>query len=144
MPQLLIDSTDACLDKFYIMAFTSGIEDAGAADNDGHAVEIVAAGDMRSMELYNRNGDDYSRNKGDLWKYNIASFNFPSSCVTISDIQRVSIIENSNDGWNIASIVTLVGADGCFQVLTKDLDVNRWIDGNNEDTSRRSFELTFA
>ena len=143
MPQLLIDSTDACLDKFYIMAFTSGMDDADTADDDGHAVEIMAAGDVRSLELYNRIGDDYSRNKGDLWKYDIATFDFPSSCVTISDIQRVSIIESSNDAWNIASIVTLVGADGSFQVLTKDLGVNRWIDGNSEVT-QRSFELTFA
>ena len=143
MPQLLIGSTDACLDRFYIMAFTSGMTNAHVDDDDGHAVEIMAAGDVRSLQLYNRIGDDYSRNKGDLWKYDIASFNFPSSCVTISDIERVSIIESSNDAWNIASIVTLVGADGSFKVLTKDLNVNRWIDGNSED-AYRSFGLTFA
>ena len=143
MPQSLIGSTDACLDRFYIMAFTSDETRADAADDSGHAVEIMAAGDVRSIELYNRVGDDYSRNKGDLWKYDIASFNFPSGCVTISNIERVSIIESSNDAWRIASIVTLVGADGSFKVLTKDLNVNRWIDGNSED-AYRSFELTFA
>ena len=139
--QLLIGSTDACLDKFYIMAFTSGIPDAGS--DSAHAVEISVAGDVRSLQLYDLPEDDYSKNKGDLWKYNIARFNFPSSCITISNIQKVSIIESSTDAWNIASIVTLVGADGSFQVLTKDLDVNRWIDGNGEVT-RRSFELTSA
>ena len=143
MPQSLIGSTDACLDKFYIMAFTADVTDASAEDNRGHAVEIMAAGDVRRMDLYNREGNDYSRNKGDLWKYDIANFDFPSSCVTISNIERVSINESSTDAWNIASIVTLVGADGSFKVLTKDLNVNRWIDGNGEDT-RRSFELTFA
>ena len=141
MPQFLIDSTDACLDKLYIMAFTSGIDNAQS--DSAHAVEILAAGDVRTLQLYNLPGNDYSQNKGDLWKYNIASFNFPSSCLTISSIQKVSIIESSNDGWNIDSIVTLVGAGGCFQVLTQDLDVNRWIDGDRHDT-HRSFKLTFA
>ena len=141
MPQLLIDSTDTCLDKLYIMAFTSGRRNAGS--DDGHAIEILAGGRVRSLRLYDRPGNDYYPHKGDLWKYNIASFHFPFSCLTISNIQRVSIIENSNDGWNIDSIVTLVGARGRFQVLTQNLDVNRWIDGNDHHTHRR-FTLTFA
>ena len=138
---LLIDSTAECLDKLYIMAFTSGINNAES--DAGHAVEILAGGRVRNLRLYNRPGDDYYKHKGDLWKYNIASFNFPNSCLTISNIQQVSIIERSNDGWNIDSIVTLVGAGGRFQVLTQDLDVNRWIDGDGHHTHRR-FELTFS
>ena len=138
---LLIDSTAECLDKFYIMAFTSGIN--GAGSDSSHAVEIVADGHVRNLQLYDRPGDDYSKNKGDLWKYNIDSFNFPISCLTISKIQKVSIIENGNDGWNIDSIVTLVGSSGRFQVLTENIDVNRWIDGNDHHTHRR-FGLTFA
>ena len=98
---------------------------------------------MRNLQLSNLPGDEYYKHKGDLWKYNIASFHFPFSCLTISKIQRVSIIEYSFDGWNIDSIVTLVGAGGRFQVLTQDLDVNRWVDGDGGPTSRR-FELTFA
>ena len=141
MPQLLIDSTDACLDKLYIMAFTSGRKNAGS-DSD-HTIEILAAGYVRNLRLYDRPGNDYSKHKGDLWKYNIASFHFPFSCVTISNIKKVSIIESGNDGWNIDSIVTLVGADGRFKVLTQDLDVYRWIDGNGHHTHRR-FTLTFA
>ena len=141
MPQLLIDSTDACLDKLYIMAFTSGIEHA---QSDGiHAVEILAAGHVRHSRLYNLPGAEYYQHKGDLWKYNITSFHFPFSCLTISKIQKVYIIESSNDGWNIDSIVTLVGSRGSFQVLTQDLDVNRWIKGNGHHTQRR-FALTFA
>ena len=54
-----------------------------------------------------------------------------------SEIQRVSIIEHSDDGWNIDSIVTLVGACAHFQVLTQNLDVNRWIDGDSHYTHRR-------
>ena len=138
---MLIDSTADCLDKFYIMAFTSGVNHAGS--DAGHAVEIVADGHVRNLELYDRPGNDYYQHKGDLWKYDLARFNFPISCLTISKIQKVSIIENSNDGWNIDSIVTLVGSSGRFQVLTEDIDVNRWIDGNDHHTYRR-FRLTFA
>ena len=141
MPQLLIDSTDACLDKLYIMAFTSGINNAQS--DSAHSVEILAGGHVRDLRLYNLPVDEHSQNKGDLWKYNITSFNFPFSCLNISKIQKVYIIESSNDGWNIDSIVTLVGAGGSFQVLTQDLDVNRWVDGDGHITRRR-FELTFA
>ena len=114
-----------------------------AQSDDGHAVEILAAGHVRNLQLYNLPGDEYYQHKGDLWKYNITSFHFPFKCLNISEIQRVSIIEHSNDGWNIDSIVTLVGAGGHFQVLTQNLDVNRWIDGDSHYTHRR-FELTFA
>ena len=140
--QLLIDS-DACLDKLYIMAFTSGITNAQSPDDDPHGVEILAAGHVRHLKFYNLPGDDYSRNKGDLWEYNIASLEFPFSCLTICKIKRVYIIEGSDDAWNIDSIVILAGADGNSQVLTQDLDVNRWIEeGDNQTLSR--FELTFA
>ena len=123
------------------MAFTAGIN--GAQSDTVHAVEILAAGHVRNLRLYNLPVDEHTRHKGDLWKYNITSFHFPFSCLTISKIQRVYIIESSNDGWNIDSIVTLVRAGRSFQVLTQDLDVNRWIDGDGHHTSRR-FELTLA
>ena len=87
------------------MAFTSGVDHAQS--DAGHAVEILADGHVRNLRLYDRPGNDYYRHKGDLWKYNIASFNFPISCLTISNIQQVSIIERSNDGWNIDSSETL-------------------------------------
>ena len=141
MPQLLIYSTDTCLDKLYIMAFTSGRKSAGS-DSD-HTVEIRAGGYVRKLRLYDRPENDYSKHKGDLWKYNIASNHFPFSCLTIRKIKRVSIIESGNDGWNIDSIVTLVGSRGRFKVLTQDLDVYRWIDGTGHPTHKR-FGLTFA
>ena len=56
----------------------------------------------------------------------------------------MSIIESSNDGWNIDSIVTLVKDSGNgIQVLTQNLDVNHWIDGDGHHTHRH-FELTLA
>lgn len=125
------------------MAFTSGLPAAGAGAQT-HAVEIQASGDVRNIRLYDRPGDDMLEHKGDLWKINMTNFHFNDQCITISEITRVSIIEHSFDGWNIDSIVTFVkDASGGIQVLTQNLDVNRWIDGNNHHSHRR-FELTNA
>jgi hypothetical protein len=59
----------------------------------------------------------------------------------------VSIVENGNDGWNIDSIATLAtlvkdDRDG-VELLTQDLDVFRWIDGDDLPQYRR-FDLTLA
>ena len=86
------------------------------------------------MDLYNRPGDDYMSNKGDLWELSL------SGCIKIPEIQRVSIVANGNDGWNIESIVTLVSDSSNIQVLTQNFDVNRWIDGDG-DSSHRQFDL---
>ena len=134
--------TDLCLSTLYILAFTSG---AGAAGSDSHhSVEILANGQVRNVHMYDRPGNDMLENKGDLWKINFGSFYFSDSCINIGDIQTVSIIESGNDGWNIDSIVTMVkDSAGGVQVLTQDLDVFRWVDGDAHHTHRR-FTLTKA
>ena len=72
------------------------------------------------------------KNKGDLWKIDFSDFGFTDGCITIGEISGVSIVENGNDGWNIDSIVTLVKDDECgVEVLTLDLDVFRWVDGDD-------------
>lgn len=134
-------NTVECLSQLYIMAFTSGI--AGSETALPHNVEILANGYVRHVQLPNLPGTDYMKNKGDLWKINIASFNFPCTCLRIVDIAKVSIVEGNDDRWHIDSIVTLVGANGNFQVLTQDIDVNRSVDGNHHPNYRR-FELTFV
>lgn len=125
------------------MAFTSGVGSAGS--DTSHMVEVQLSGyQVRNLRLYNRPGDDMLAHKGDLWELNFADFHFTYSCIRITEIRRVSILEGGNDGWNIDSIVTLVkDSSGGIQVLTQDLDVNRWIDGNSHHSYRR-FELTFA
>lgn len=83
-------------------------------------------------------------NKGDLWKIHFPEFHFTDTCIRISEIRQVSIIESSNDGWNIDSIVTLVrDSSNGVQVLTQNLDAYRWIDGDSHHTRRR-FGLTMA
>ena len=135
-------STDLCLTVLYIMAFTSGLENAES--DTRHTVEIQASGEVQQQQLHDRPGDDYTSNKGDLWKMNISTFGFRDVCITLSEIQRVSIVASGNDGWNIDSIVTLIkDSAGGIQILSQDLDVNRWIDGDSVDSHKR-FNLTWA
>ena len=99
-------------------------------------------GVTKHIKLYDRPGDDYRKNKGDLWKIRFGSFGF--RCVKIKEIECVYIVEGSNDGWNIDSIVTLVkDSSRNSQILTSDLDVFRWIDGNGLRSHKR-FLLSFV
>ena len=108
-----------------------------------HSVQLESNGIVRTRSLYNRPGDDYLSNKGDLWSFSFSS-SFGLSCIRISDIDRVSIVESANDGWNIETIVTLVSdSSSRLQVLTRDFDVYRWIDGDGPASHRR-FDLSFA
>ena len=88
------------------------------------------------MDLYNRPGDDYLLNKGDLWELSLSS-----GCIKLSEVQKVSVVENGNDGWNIGSIVTLVSDSTNIQVQTEDFDVNYWIDGDGA-VSHKQLDLT--
>ena len=124
------------------MAFTSGVRHGGS--DAGHSVELQIHDHTRNLQLPDLPGDDYLSNKGDLWKLDISDFHFTESCITLSDIKRVSIIERSNGGWHIESIATFVlDTINNAQILTQDLDVNKWIDGDNLASWRR-LELTKA
>ena len=119
------------------MAFTSDLK--WASSQSSHRIEIQYNGGVKTMDLYDRPGDDYMSNKGDLWELSLPT----SGCIRLPDVQKVSIVENGNDGWNIGSIVTLVSDSRNIQMLTRDFDVNRWIDGDG-DASHRRFVLTLS
>jgi hypothetical protein len=54
------------------------------------------------------------------------------------------LAEGGNDGWLVDSVVTFgcINDVGC-SLLTMDMDVLRWIDGNGAP-DRREFPLTLA
>ena len=59
-------SPSDCLKSIYVWAFTSG---ANNADSDDSAnIEITAQGQTRSVSLPDLPEDDYTKNKGDLFK----------------------------------------------------------------------------
>ncbi len=124
------------------MAHTSGTGNAGS--DAANEVEIVANGQIRSVRLPNLPHNDYPPHKSDLWMLRLSSsFGF-SGCIREDDIQSITIEQNSNDGWNIDSIITILrddyGTGKYYEVATMDMDVNRWIDGDGHWTHRR-FEL---
>ena len=123
------------------MAFTSGENYAGS--DDSPAVELQAKGSTKSVSLYDLPKDDYSPNKGDLWKMDISDFQF-DGCVRVDDISGVAIIAIGTDGWNIDSITTFVeNNDGKFQLISQDFDVYRWID-KGDDPSYERFDLSLV
>ena len=86
------------------MAFTSGIRDSGS--NLDHKIRLQAKGFKSIHFLPDLPKDTYQQQKGDLWKLSMKdSFGF-TNCITIHDIQNISILAGSIDGWNIESIVT--------------------------------------
>ena len=122
------------------MAYTSGIKNAGA--DQSHRIRLQAEGLSNTINLPDLPKDDFSPNKGDLWKLDLkASFGF-TGCITINDIERISILQGSNDGWNIESIVTFaVVNQNNWELTSADFNVFRWIDGNGAE-SHKEFTLT--
>ena len=123
-----------------MIMFTSGVNHAGSDDSPYISVRL-RNGETKHLLLYNRPGNDMLPNKGDLWKVFINSFGFSDNCIVKSDIAEVTIEEGGNDGVNIESIMTVLHGGQMFQMLTANMHVNCWVDGDSA-TSRRKYRLT--
>ena len=86
-------------------------------------------------------GNDMVRNKGDIWVFDIQSFGFLKTCITREYIKWISIHAGGSDGWNIASVLTLMYAENKYVVFTNDTNINHWIDSNGS-TEERELRLT--
>ena len=124
----------------YVIAFTP-IQFTAGSGTLSHEVQVQYNGIVQNLYLYDRPGiNDYQQGKGDLWKFNLTIY----GCITISAIERVSVVQTGNGSWRIESIVTLVkDSSDEIQLLTRDFNVYRLIDGSNGN-SQRQFNLTFA
>ena len=128
--------------NLYIMAFTTN--DPNAGSDTSHSVEVEINAEVQILKLDDLPGDDYFPDKGDLWKIAFSRFGFSDICITIEEIDRVSIIGTNSDGWIIDSIATFViYPNGDSRALTQDFDVRRRIDGDTTAFDRR-FDLSFA
>jgi len=121
------------------MAFTSGYRYAGS--NSLHQVEMDIEGKAYRAVLPNLPRDDYQTHKGDMWKMGLKYHFKVNGCIKPEDVKNITIVEGSNDGWNIDSIVTYFVYTREYSPATVDLDVFRWVDGNAKDSHKR-FELT--
>ena len=129
-----------CYRELYVLAFTSGKNHAGS-DDDAYLQITHKNGIVKHVQLYNRKGDDYSKNKGDLWKIKLSAFNFKDTCISRHDIKKLSLLHGGNDGWNIDSIVTFLKVRSNYYLLSRDFNIFRWLDGNRSIRSRH-FDLT--
>ena len=126
-----------CIKNIYVWAFTS---DTKYAESDGsHKIEIEANNQIRSVHLPDLPGNDFTVNKGDLFKIPISSFGFTSSCVHLdsSTIKAINIVSDSDDGWNIDSIVmSATSTTGEHAIMIVDIGVDRWIDSNSGEDNK--------
>ena len=133
--------TDECINFLYVLAYTSGLNHAGA-DKD-HKIQLQVNGLAKTKILPDLPANDYFPSKGDLWKLSLRSFFGFHSCVKIGDIESINIIAGSNDGWNIDSIVTFAVYDKSYwEVTSEDFNVNRWVD--TDHVSQRVFPLSLT
>ena len=117
------------------MAHTSDIPHAGA-DKD-HRIRLQAKGISSVKYLPDLPKDDYLQNKGDLWKLHLKNFFGFTTCITINDIQQIAILQGSNDGWNIKSIVTFAVVNkNEWEMTSADFNVFQWIDGDSHATHK--------
>ena len=130
----------SCVDKLYLMVFTSNL--GNALSSGDFSIEVRVKGVTHKLTLPALAQATKQSGKGDLWKFNMSQFGFEFPCIHVDEIEEIAIEEDSNDGWNIDSVVSFVGdSDGGFQLSTIDMDVNQWIDGDSLATRTR-FELS--
>ena len=64
-----------------------------------------------------------------------------SGCITKDDIEGITFVEASSDGWHIDSVVTYVTVNGYnWELSSVDLDTNSWVDGDSAQRIKR-FDL---
>ena len=84
------------------MAYTSNLNNAGAVTD--HKISLQANGIVSTKYLPNLPANGYLSNKGDLWKLHLADFFEFTTCITLYDVQRISILQGSNDAWGALNL----------------------------------------
>ncbi len=112
------------------MAFTSNEDDAGS-DGKFYVDLQTRKGQTGKARLYNRPGNDYSKNKGDLWAFDLQSdFGFSDCFCYERDVSNITLTPGGTDGWNIQTIFTILKIGNEYTVLSADVNVNKWLDGD--------------
>ena len=111
------------------MAFTSGSGDAGS--DDSPYLYVYLTNEQGSTRFYDRPGNDMSGNKGDFWIFNLyTDLGLSDNCITKDDVQSIVIHNGGNDGWKIESVMTTLAVRNQYTVVTADIHLNKWVDGN--------------
>ena len=123
------------------MAYTSDVPEAGS--NFFHRIRLQVNGSTSTRFLPELPGDDFSPKRGDIWKLSLTDFFEFTGCITINDIDHISVLQGSFDGWNIESIVTFAVVSEYWELTSADFNVFQWIDGDSEE-EHREFVLSLV
>ena len=125
--------TGQCINYLYVMAYTSNLIEAGS--DSRHRIRLQVNGSASTRFLRNLPGDDHSPNRGDIWKFNLTDFFGFTGCITVNDIDNITILYYffGRDGWNIESIVTFAVVSEYWELTSANFNVFQWIDGDSED-----------
>ena len=124
------------------MVYTSNLSNAGAVTD--HKISLEANGIVSIKCLPNLPANDPLSNKGDLWKLHLADFFEFTTCITIYDVQHISILQGSNDAWSIESIVTFAVVDQSnWELTSADFKILQWIN-ENSDEAYKEFTLSLC
>ena len=137
------------------------MKNAGS-DNSAYIEVELQNSWKRTVKLYDRVGNDYYPNKGDLWKIQASAFKLilfrqhcafklwgrchhipVPRCFEKNDIKSVTLVTGGKDGWNIDSVVTYLRINDNYQVLSQNFNVFRWLDTDNTP-SHSKFPLTIV
>ena len=134
--KLKTDNADACseakcscIERILIYATTSG--DFLSGTNGEISINLGYYGHNSTVKLYNRPGNDFERNKGDLWYYNIDQF-YSDICVTVNGIDEVRLIADTTDGWILsdAYITADLKNSDKYALLAAGYPIESLADGN--------------
>ena len=139
---LFLHTVRSCITDLYVLAFTGGSEQAEGddlpfieIDVDGNVGITVRFPDMEKI-------DEMTKNKGDVWTIDFSEFQL-GDCVKESHIRSVTLKPGGNDSWLVESIVTMVlAADGHYQLLTVDMNINHKIDEDGQRSETHQLQLT--
>ena len=140
LDQSFSPTATGCISTVYVMAFTSGGKTSGSHDLP-YLVLILNDKEVGEAIFPDNPGNDMLKNKGDCWNISMSSFNFKKSCITKADIISVLIKEGGDNGWKIASVITVVFDGQRYEILTTNMNANRWIDGD-DSYYKKKFALT--
>ena len=134
--------TGQCINYLYVMAVTSDVYNSQSKTD--HNITVMAKGLTSTIRLPDLPNGNFEKGVGDLWKLDIKTdFKF-TTCITLCDIQSISIIPDSIDAWNIGSIVTFASVDGdCWEMVSADYNIDQWVDGDG-DIKNRGFALSLT
>ena len=130
----------ACFANLCVLGFTSGLNNAES--NSIPIIEITLFDNK--TRRHNFPSKPPPKTKGGKWEFPLFFKDgpFEGACVKRANIKSVAVKPGGDGGWNIQSILTMECTDsGVFQLLTVDMNVNRWIDGNGA-SDRKEFLLT--